>query len=180
MAFNLRFPDAVPVLDTAGLVALISDPQKATEYWAKYEQARKDYDAYVASAKASKAEADTAYKAAADLLQASEAARAAFNKEVADFDAAKAAWVKSRNVVEQAYADRELDVKQREALLADKQAKLDEARKIWDAQLAKDDLAHKEIEAKLEAWADELAAREAAVAEREAKAEKLAELLKSV
>lgn len=180
MAFNHKFPDAVPALDTAGLVALISDPKKAAELWARYETARKEYEALRAAIAAESASLGDRAKAVGESEQNLVKAVAGFEKEVADFDAAKKAWVKQRNAVEDQMAKREAEVVDKLTSLNAKEAALKEAAKTWNAKVDSDNAKLKEIENTLLAKTDEVFDREVAVAVREKKAEELAKLLKSV
>lgn len=180
MAFNHRFPDAVPALDTAGLVSLMSDTKKAAELWARYEQARKDYEA-IRAAIAAESKVMDQREASLDQLEASlSTARAGFEKEVADFDVTKKAWVQQRNAVEDQMAKREAEVVDKAAVLEAKKAQLDtSAALVVHAQnvLDKEKMTH------LAFWTEEtkkLEAREAAVAVREKRADQLSKLLKEI
>jgi SMC interacting uncharacterized protein involved in chromosome segregation len=178
--FSQTPPKNVPGLDTAGLVALITNPQKAAEYWKLYEQHRAAYDAY-------KAEIDAAAVQATNVAKALDEAHFHFEAEKKLLEENQLAFGGKMNKLKEfqrAVEDREAalaaTVAATEKELAGRQAALDAGFAKWDAQVAKDNAELDAIKAKLNAWTDDVAAREAAVAEREAKADALAKLLKGV
>jgi chromosome segregation ATPase len=180
MAFNHKFPDAVPALDTAGLVKLISDPKKAAELWGKYEQARAEYEALRAAVKA---EADAA-GLSADALEKKkaelEADLKAFSDTKVQFSKDKLAWETKRASVEKAAADRVLELDGKAAALGSREKMFEEAKRLWVAHTEQENVELASAEKRLEDLADAVAAREEAVAAREAKADALAKLLKGV
>lgn len=180
MAFNHKFPDAVPALDMDSFLKAISDPQGTAKLWEQYKVARKEYEALRASVKAEIADLEDKLIFVSNNQVALEKAKEGFSKEVADFDAAKKAWVKQRNAVEDQMAKREAACDDRDAFFTNKEAELtkrtndfNEWQKARQALVAKRDSEFLEREAAI-------ADREAAVAAREKKAEELAKLLKSV
>jgi len=180
MAFNHRFPDSVPALDTAALVKLISEPQKAAELWARYEQVRKEYEALQASVRDEVASLNKLNNQLAETEAAFNSAKEGFAKEVSEFDNKREVFKANVVAWENTRLQQQADLLARGNDLEELSARLKVREREIDARMVE----LKSIEARLSKEHDErvdaLAVREAAVAEREAKAEKLAALLKAV
>ena len=179
MAFSKIYPD-VNALDTFSLVKLMSDPNKALEYWAKYEDARAVYEAQKAELSAAWAELKENQKAFLDQL-------GAFAKDTEDFARAKAQW--EAQVKQDKLANDQLQKKLStwEKELSLTSAGHSDAYKEINRQRAKleqDEDALKEEKQRFTNYAalqdKSLAAREAAVAAREVKAKQLADLVKDL
>jgi chromosome segregation ATPase len=179
MSFNHRFPE-IPALDTAALVTLMRDPQKAAELWDRYTKARAEYDGLRASIAAENAKLNERLV----VVEAGEKTlandRLVFDSQVAKFKSEVAVWEQKRNAVEAQLADRSL-------ALDSKSAALNSNAKALEVQAA---ARQKELDSRFDAvqsrehWVGtasaELAKREEAVTKREETATKLAALLKGV
>lgn len=179
MAFNKIYPD-VNALDTFSLVKLMSDPNKALEYWAKYEDARAVYEAQKAELSAAWAELKKKQMELAQLA-------GEFAKDTEDFARAKVQWeaqVKQDNL---AKAQWEILKKDSEAAQNGKanglQALKDELQKkeweLTNRKVGLDEL-QSNLNRKYNEQVAALEQREAAVAAREAKAKQLADLMKGL
>jgi hypothetical protein len=179
MSFNHRFPE-IPALDTAALVTLMRDPQKAAELWDKYTKARAEYDGLRASIAAENAKLNERLV----VVEAGEKTLAndklVFDSQVAEFKSKSVVAEQSRKAAADSLAARESGLASREAAMAAKETTFKATVKKWDEQVAGDNAKLAAIEATLLEKNEAVAAREAAVAKREETATKLAALLKGV
>lgn len=178
--FSQTPPKNVPTLDTAGLVALITNPQKAAELWSQYEQHRKEYVAYKAEVDAAAVDVTKREQNLTDLGKQITVAA----KELAEQQEAFAGKVKKLNEYQRAVEDREAalaaTVAEKDKEFAGRQAALDTREVGLNDREAGLNTLQANQSRKYNEQLAAMAAREAAVAEREAKAEALAKLLKGV
>jgi chromosome segregation ATPase len=179
MAFTHRFAD-INALDTYSLVKLMSDPQKAAEYWERYAKARDEYDVQKAAIADENAKLNERLSVVEKAEAALEKAKAGFAAEVEKNDAEwknKKALLKiadeEANKRKNAYDAWQGDLDRRESALKAALDKLAEDRRALDS-------VSKQTFDELRADEAALVAREAAVAKREDRANKLTALLKEV
>jgi chromosome segregation ATPase len=180
MAFNYRIPAPVPATDLEVLARLISDPKGAAALFDKYRVAREEYEALRASVAA---EMDVLAKRQAD-VDSNEldfaAEFKAFLGAKEQFAAEKAAWTKQRSAVEDALSKREAELADKAVALEAKNVQLEaDFAKLAEDRKALDGIS-KQTFNELHSYEAQLEAREAAVAAREEKANKLAALLREV
>jgi chromosome segregation ATPase len=180
MAFNYRIPAPVPSTDLEVLARLISDPKGAAALFDKYRVAREEYEALraaiaeeMAVLKKAEAELDAAQKEYKSHYAGYQLSMESFKKHKANWEAEKAA--------------QETALKQKAEELAAKDKNIDAyydrvtaKEQELAAKIAADEAAKASFSEMLANRQNELDKREAAVAAREEKADKLAALLKGV
>lgn len=177
--FTQRIP-TIPALDVDGLLKLISDPQKASALWEKYKVAQEAYEASKAEIAAAKAEWE---KQSMDLAtKGAEYVKAVdvLNQAQAEFDNEKNKWLAAKLDWEKKQTEKNAKLSSDAANLAAYKAQLDTAKAEFNAWQKDQQAAWEKSNAQLVEMGDALDTREAAVAEREAKAAELAKLLKAV
>ena len=182
MGFTQRFNEApkMAAMDVNGLLALLNDPKKATELWAKYQEAHASYQEEMAAIEARAAEIEKAKKILWQDNFDLEEEQKKFDEQVKNKTEQFRKWEQDLELTKKNNELTAIGLNDKYKSLQDWQTKLDAQEFALSVkQRSIDEDFVKRLE-QLNKDVMDVGKREAAVAEREAKAEKLAKLLKEV
>lgn len=182
MGYTQRFRNAPKpaALDVHGLLLLIQDPKKAEELWNKYQEAHAAYEAELAEIKRMTAEIEKAHKILWQDNFDLEEEQKKFDEQIKNKTEQLRKWEQDLEQSKKSNDLTAMGLSDKYKSLQDWQYKLDyrEEAVQHQADLNVQHLGREEK--RLQDLEEILLKREAAIAERESKAEKLAQILKDI